>query len=206
MSLLQHRLLDVHDDDDRGHEMGHDAHQAQDRRGCDRDAEGRKDAPQVERVSYPAKEPGLHQKGLASTPARQLGPISACAQTETMAPHVSRSMPAASRTPSSPRSAGGMTPVALRTGPRQLRMHPTAHVISPSIDPRDGPAPSGVSVASGGYADLGVANRWRDVAVGTWSTTWNFGPDLESLFLDAYGAAPNPDRQAFYRLLYDLAS
>jgi len=35
---------------------------------------------------------------------------------------------------------------------------------------------------------------------------WAVGPDLESLFLAAYGAAPNPHYQAFYRLLYDLAS
>jgi kanamycin kinase len=60
-----------------------------------------------------------------------------------------------------------------------------------------------------GYVDLGelgVADRWRDVAIGTWSTTWNYGPGLEELFLTAYGAPPDPDRQAFYRLLYDLAT
>lgn len=60
-----------------------------------------------------------------------------------------------------------------------------------------------------GYVDLGelgVADRWRDLAVGTWSVTWNFGPGLEDLFLAAYGAEPDPDRQAFYRLLYHLAS
>jgi kanamycin kinase len=60
-----------------------------------------------------------------------------------------------------------------------------------------------------GYVDVGelaVADRWRDLAVATWSTTWNFGPGLEPLFLAAYGADADPDRQAFYRLLYDLAS
>jgi aminoglycoside phosphotransferase len=60
-----------------------------------------------------------------------------------------------------------------------------------------------------GYVDLGelaVADRWWDLAVATWSTTWNFGPGLEPLFLAAYGADPDPGRQAFYRLLYDLAS
>lgn len=60
-----------------------------------------------------------------------------------------------------------------------------------------------------GYVDVGelaVADRWWDLAVATWSTTWNFGPGLEPLFLAAYGADPDPDRQAFYRLLYDLAS
>jgi aminoglycoside phosphotransferase len=54
--------------------------------------------------------------------------------------------------------------------------------------------------------ELGFADRWWDLAVATWSRTWNFGPDLEALFLEAYGAEPDPERQAFYRLLYDLAS
>lgn len=69
------------------------------------------------------------------------------------------------------------------------------------------------TILDGGHAvgfvdlgELGVADRWWDLAVATWSTTWNYGPDLEPLFLAAYGADPDPDRQAFYRLLYDLAS
>lgn len=54
--------------------------------------------------------------------------------------------------------------------------------------------------------ELGVADRWWDLAVATWSTTWNFGAGLEPRFLAAYGAPPDPIRQDFYRLLYDLAS
>ena len=54
--------------------------------------------------------------------------------------------------------------------------------------------------------ELGVADRWWDLAVATWATTWNYGPGYEDLFLDVYGARPDPRRQAFYRLLYDLAS
>jgi kanamycin kinase len=60
-----------------------------------------------------------------------------------------------------------------------------------------------------GYVDLGelgVADRWWDLAVATRAVTGNYGPGLEGLFLDAYGARPDPRRQAFYRLLYDLAS
>jgi kanamycin kinase len=60
-----------------------------------------------------------------------------------------------------------------------------------------------------GFLDLGelaVADRWWDVAVGAWSTTWNVGPGYEELFYDAYGIEPDEDRIAFYRLLYDLAS
>jgi kanamycin kinase len=59
------------------------------------------------------------------------------------------------------------------------------------------------------YVDLGelaVADRWWDLAVATRAITWNFGPGLETLFLGVYGAPPDPQRQAFYRLLYDVAS
>jgi kanamycin kinase len=60
-----------------------------------------------------------------------------------------------------------------------------------------------------GYLDvgeLGVADRWCDVAVGAWSTTWNVGPGYEDLFYEAYGIEPDPSRIEFYRLLYSLAS
>ncbi len=60
-----------------------------------------------------------------------------------------------------------------------------------------------------GYLDLGelgVADRWWDIAVGSWSATWNLGPGLEDLFISSYGATPDAQRIAFYRLLYDLAS
>ena len=60
-----------------------------------------------------------------------------------------------------------------------------------------------------GYVDLGelgVADRWWDVAVGGWSTCWNFGDEFEPLFYESYGVEPHPDRIRFYRLLYDLVS
>jgi kanamycin kinase len=60
-----------------------------------------------------------------------------------------------------------------------------------------------------GYVDLGelgVADRWWDLAVASWSITWNFGPGLEALFFDSYGVRPDEDRIRFYRLLYDLVS
>ncbi|MDQ1512065.1 MAG: kanamycin kinase [Actinomycetota bacterium] len=55
-------------------------------------------------------------------------------------------------------------------------------------------------------AELGVADRWCDIAVGAWSVTWNVGPGWEDLFYEAYGVQPDRERVAFYRLLYDLAS
>lgn len=58
-----------------------------------------------------------------------------------------------------------------------------------------------------GHVDLGslgVADRWADLAVATWSTTWNYGLGWETTLLDAYGISPDPDRTRYYRLLYDL--
>ena len=52
--------------------------------------------------------------------------------------------------------------------------------------------------------ELGVADRWADLAVATWSTQWNYGPGWEGLLLDAYGVPPDPDRTRYYRLLWDL--
>ena len=60
-----------------------------------------------------------------------------------------------------------------------------------------------------GYVDLGelaIADRWCDLAVGAWSTTWNVGPGWEDVFYEAYGVERDERRIAFYRLLYDLAS
>jgi kanamycin kinase len=52
--------------------------------------------------------------------------------------------------------------------------------------------------------DLGVADRWADLAVATWSTEWNYGPGWAGPLLAAYGIAPDPARTAYYRLLWDL--
>jgi kanamycin kinase len=60
-----------------------------------------------------------------------------------------------------------------------------------------------------GFVDLGelaIADRWWDLAVATWSVTWNFGPGWEDLFLTTYGIERDRRRTDFYRLLYDLAS
>ena len=60
-----------------------------------------------------------------------------------------------------------------------------------------------------GYVDLGelgVADRWWDVAVGAWSAGWNFGEEHEAHFYEGYGIEPDPERIRFYRLLYDVVS
>jgi aminoglycoside phosphotransferase len=60
-----------------------------------------------------------------------------------------------------------------------------------------------------GHVDLGllgVADRWADLAVATWSAEWNYGPGLDGLLLAAYGVQPDPERTRYYRLLWDLSS
>jgi kanamycin kinase len=52
--------------------------------------------------------------------------------------------------------------------------------------------------------ELGVADRWADLAIATWSTNWNYGPGWEPALLEAYGVDPDPDRTAYYRLLWEL--
>ena len=78
----------------------------------------------------------------------------------------------------------------------------------------DACAPNSLIDAAGRWAGLvdlgrlGVADRWADLAVATWSLGWNFGtdvPGLEAELLDAYGIAADPRKSAYYRLLWDLS-
>jgi kanamycin kinase len=52
--------------------------------------------------------------------------------------------------------------------------------------------------------DLGVADRWADLAVATWSAGWNYGPGWEQTLLAAYGIKPDAERIRYYRLLWEL--
>jgi kanamycin kinase len=51
---------------------------------------------------------------------------------------------------------------------------------------------------------LGVADRWSDLAVATWSSVWNYGPGWEDHLLDAYGIDADPERTTYYRLLWEV--
>ncbi|MBW3587896.1 MAG: aminoglycoside 3'-phosphotransferase [Actinobacteria bacterium] len=58
-----------------------------------------------------------------------------------------------------------------------------------------------------GHVDLGylgTADRWADLAIATWSTTWNYGPGWEGELLAAYGIEADEERTKYYRLLWDL--
>ncbi|MGH3721711.1 MAG: phosphotransferase [Pseudonocardiaceae bacterium] len=54
------------------------------------------------------------------------------------------------------------------------------------------------------FGVLGIADRWADLAVATWSTRWNYGAGWERCLLDACGVDPDPRRSTYYRLLWDL--
>lgn len=104
--------------------------------------------------------------------------------------------------------------------------HPSHHALTvpealasiaepPSVDVLvvchgDACAPNTVIADDGcwsGHVDLGalgVADRWADLAIATWSTTWNYGSGWEGPLLEAYGVEPDPQRTAYYRLLWDL--
>ncbi|MET9888113.1 aminoglycoside 3'-phosphotransferase [Streptomyces sp. NPDC006430] len=59
-----------------------------------------------------------------------------------------------------------------------------------------------------GHVDLGalgVADRWADLAIATWSTQWNYGPGWEEPLLEAYGVEPDRERITYYRLLWELS-
>jgi aminoglycoside phosphotransferase len=58
-----------------------------------------------------------------------------------------------------------------------------------------------------GHVDLGalgVADRWADLAIASWSTRWNYGHGWERALLAAYGVEPDESRTHYYRLLWDL--
>jgi kanamycin kinase len=62
---------------------------------------------------------------------------------------------------------------------------------------------NGMFAAHVDLGDLGVADRWADLAVAAWSTEWNYGPGYEEIVYSAYGIAPDAERIAFYRGLWD---
>lgn len=53
--------------------------------------------------------------------------------------------------------------------------------------------------------ELGVADRWADLAIAAWSTEWNYGPGYSDTVYAGYGIDPDPGRIAYYRLLWDVS-
>ena len=56
------------------------------------------------------------------------------------------------------------------------------------------------------FGDLGVGDRWADLAIASLSLDWNFGEGHQLELFDAYGIAPDEDRIRYYRALWELES
>ena len=61
----------------------------------------------------------------------------------------------------------------------------------------------GVWIGHVDFGQLGLGDRWADIAVASWSTEWNYGPGWEDALIDAYGVEPDRERLAYYRALWD---
>ena len=56
------------------------------------------------------------------------------------------------------------------------------------------------------FGDLGVGDRWADLAVASLSLDWNFGEGHQPELFEAYGIAPDEQRIRYYRSLWELES
>lgn len=70
-------------------------------------------------------------------------------------------------------------------------------------------APNTLLADDGSYAGtvdlsaLGTADRWADLAVATYSLSWNFAGSWEDELLEAYGVERDEQRLRYYRELWD---
>jgi aminoglycoside phosphotransferase len=59
-------------------------------------------------------------------------------------------------------------------------------------------------VAHVDFDNLGVADRWADLSIASWSTVWNYGRGWEEKLYESYGSDPNTNKIRYYRLLWEL--
>jgi kanamycin kinase len=89
---------------------------------------------------------------------------------------------------------------------------PRPPIDEPVVVHGDACAPNTLVGADGRWAgnvdmgDLGVGDRWADLAVATMSLDWNYTPALEALFYATYGIEPDEERIRYYRALWNLES
>ena len=67
-------------------------------------------------------------------------------------------------------------------------------------------SPSGRWVGHVDFGDLGLGDRWADLAIASMSLDWNFGEGHQQELFDAYGIEPDPQRIRYYRDLWHLES
>ena len=56
------------------------------------------------------------------------------------------------------------------------------------------------------FGDLGIGDRWADLAVASLSLDWNFGEGHQAEFFAAYGIEPDAERIRYYRALWEQES
>jgi kanamycin kinase len=56
------------------------------------------------------------------------------------------------------------------------------------------------------FGDLGVGDRWADLAIASLSLDWNFGEGHQDEFFAAYGVDPDAERISYYRALWHQES
>jgi kanamycin kinase len=56
------------------------------------------------------------------------------------------------------------------------------------------------------FGDLGVGDRWADLAVASLSIDWNFGEGHQDELFEAYGIERDEERIRYYRALWELES
>jgi kanamycin kinase len=90
------------------------------------------------------------------------------------------------------------------------RLADAPDVVGPVVCHGDACAPNTLLHDDGTWAAhvdlgrLGVADPWADLAIASYSTVWNYGAGYEHFVYEAYGVDPDPDRIAYYRLLWDV--
>ncbi|SMH39662.1 kanamycin kinase [Rathayibacter oskolensis] len=95
---------------------------------------------------------------------------------------------------------------------RPAALGPPPAVTDPVVVHGDACAPNTLIDEGGAWSgtvdlgDLGVGDRWADLAVAAMSLAWNFGEGFEPLLLEAYGIDPDPERAAYYRALWAAES
>lgn len=109
--------------------------------------------------------------------------------------------------PSTGRRAPGWPHCRRQPGRRWVSHQPVDRLV---VCHGDACAPNTLIDAQGRYsghvdlADLGVGDRWADLAVATLSLGWNYpGRGWEREFFAAYGVEPDPVRIDYYRRLWN---
>ena len=97
-------------------------------------------------------------------------------------------------------------------GRRPENLGPRPPIDQPVVVHGDACAPNTLISAAGewtgnvDFGDLGVGDRWADLAIASLSLDWNFGEGHQPELFDAYGIEPDEIRIRYYRALWEQES